>query len=80
MSDEDWAACPTTTNAIESYNMISHSKTCQLSGSMQHYWRQTQVTWIRLIYKQDIYSNRMMLDFAREPRWLSYNHAIETNC
>ena len=39
MSDEDWAACPTTTNAIESHNKISHSKTCQLSGSMQHYYQ-----------------------------------------
>jgi hypothetical protein len=30
MSDEDWEDCPnTTTNAIESHNKISHSKTCQ---------------------------------------------------
>ncbi|KZS01907.1 Uncharacterized protein APZ42_001277 [Daphnia magna] len=39
MDDVDWAACPSTTNAVESHNKISHSKTCQLSGSMQHYYQ-----------------------------------------
>lgn len=39
MNDVDWAACPSTTNAVESHNKISHSKMCQLSGSMQHYYQ-----------------------------------------
>lgn len=39
MCDADWALCPTTTNAVESHNKISHTKTTLLVANLETYYR-----------------------------------------
>ena len=39
LCDADWLLCPTTTNAVESHNKISHTKTTLLVANLETYYR-----------------------------------------
>ena len=38
MSDADWKVCPTTTNAVESHNKVSQTKTTLLLANLANYY------------------------------------------